>query len=1462
MRKYDHIIRTSYQKDLISLSAAAYSDNTKHIPHNWINITEVLNRGYGLDAKYLSDDNLHVNIKTSHLVSFFAATASASLYMNVDSGNIAISFRGTDSWEDWEDYASFDEHLRDLGPFLNSVDQFIRDQEIGTVFVTGHSLGGALVESYLKSRGDGEIAGESYFGLAVASPTATHPDPKSPDDRLLNIGIENDRVYSFRGTKGDNAVQNLFLSHNRSDDYLDLIAHDISNSYSFVFDQVLLSQFYDDTTRYSYVIVDISDVTHVDDAIENALNIFNHHDAGVSEDYLILGGNEETDYVADEKRVFSSEHDILVGALGSDTLEGFEGNDTLIGSPGLSPDGDRSIQFVGDTDVLSGGPGFDTFYGTAEQLDGDRIIDIEHGDVIHLTDISVTVDNLSVTSSGIDVSTGSKSFSILVDNADSLTYFPTASRSGDGTEILAVDLAEPQLFMYTARGIEVALSKDTTALILGENSYSLSSDENSDLVYLADRNRIYIEEVWPEYRWHNEWTIGTRRFDKIDVSTSSENLISPEVSETYLATFTAPFVGEQNYRSYDFDTEYIGENEYVTVRTLIPSSSSSEQTPVSSSAMFNQIVHLKEGVFPETYTNTDKYTGSDTSVGNDIPAVTYLESGVNIRELSYGASGEIALLIEELQSDGLLISRTQYISIFSREEFLIEATQNGSPAFTDELPKTALPEEHLILNIDLLEDGNVAVYYLDDGTRSLGIYDVSTGKVEKVSKFDPEIYQFEFLGSSGDLRQLFEDTEVTPTDTDDPGGFTEEEREAILKSLERTNFEDIEDVDTEEPEIDPPFTVPPILDYLQDLIGVDEDTSFTGDLIKAGSPSIEGLTFSLAEDGSPAFGEVVVDQGGQFTYIPSPNFNGDDAFTVDATDAVGEVHTKTVNVSVNSVDDPATARSLSLTLLEDQQITGSLTVDDPDVDNSDDLSLDLVVPSTDLFSSGYSYYLVEGRGPKHGVVEISSDGGFLYTPFENYSGSDNFTFEVDLGDGTVDQADVSLLINSVNDGPVASDAEYEVLFGEAFSAQLVAQDVDSDELEFRASPNYPTDTGALTVTGDGTFTFTPDNAKTGGAVFGFIVEDHEGATDTGFIRITYTSPNTPTDENDQPAAADNLQPVAVNASYEAIFGETVTAQLVGSDPDSDQIAFSLAPDYPANNGDLSISSDGTFTFVPSNERTGGEVFGFFVTDEEGGQDLGYVRITYKFADISENEETASPVQPVDPVDLKDIARDQASFQNEAGDFIGSSASDMIYGGSGDESFYGGRGDDNVYGRAGKDEISGGAGSDKLCGNGGSDHLRGNGGKDTLEGGAGRDKLEGNGGKDLLNGNGGWDSLDGGAGRDILVGGGGKDLLEGGAGKDEIFGGGGRDHIIGGRGNDVLTGNGGADRFIFDLSSGRDRITDFKQGQDKIQILDEETGFDELFISQVGANTLIRFGNTRVIVETDDAGEFSNSDFIF
>lgn len=137
--------------------------------------------------------------------------------------------------------------------------------------------------------------------------------------------------------------------------------------------------------------------------------------------------------------------------------------------------------------------------------------------------------------------------------------------------------------------------------------------------------------------------------------------------------------------------------------------------------------------------------------------------------------------------------------------------------------------------------------------------------------------------------------------------------------------------------------------------------------------------------------------------------------------------------------------------------------------------------------------------------------------------------------------------------------------------------------------------------------------------------------------------------------------------------------------------------------------------------------------------------------------------------------------------------------------------------------------------------------------------------DVLIGNAKANKLEGRGGDDVLVGKKGKDFLQGDAGNDILSGGRGRDTLIGGVGDDKLTGGKLKDVFVFDgtQDEGRDRITDFQDGLDRIRI--EGESFADLTIKQAGGGSNTRIlldSGTEIILLNVDKADIGIDDFIF
>lgn len=200
----------------------------------------------------------------------------------------------------------------------------------------------------------------------------------------------------------------------------------------------------------------------------------------------------------------------------------------------------------------------------------------------------------------------------------------------------------------------------------------------------------------------------------------------------------------------------------------------------------------------------------------------------------------------------------------------------------------------------------------------------------------------------------------------------------------------------------------------------------------------------------------------------------------------------------------------------------------------------------------------------------------------------------------------------------------------------------------------------------------------------------------------------------------------------------------------------------------------------------------------------------------------------------------------------------------------------LHGRQGDDILVAGEGADELRGGGGSDgvsyqqstsriwvDLRGN--MESQHGAAGDrlfniENVSGSAFNDLILADGKNNTLEGQAGNDTIYAREGADVVRGGAGNDKLHG---------QRGNDVLSGGAGSDVFYFDDGDGRDQVTDFQIGSDRLDFsrVGPVSDLGDLVISDGSGGAVVRYVGdggavAEVVLRGVGARDLGLSDFLF
>ncbi|PSW85263.1 tandem-95 repeat protein [Photobacterium damselae] len=402
------------------------------------------------------------------------------------------------------------------------------------------------------------------------------------------------------------------------------------------------------------------------------------------------------------------------------------------------------------------------------------------------------------------------------------------------------------------------------------------------------------------------------------------------------------------------------------------------------------------------------------------------------------------------------------------------------------------------------------------------------------------------------LAQTHYDTELSQSNTFD-----------VFPSFESTP------IATEPSAPTPPDNKPPVIvDINGQPIGDDlnvevaEDSSINGQLTATDADG-DDLTFELVDGSEPTNGQVTVNPDGSWEYVPNPDFNGEDSFTVVVDDGNGGTDTITVTVNVTPVNDAPIGEDVSVETQEETAVTGQLTATDADGDN---------------------LTFKPGTNPENGSVTINADGSWEYVPNTDFYGEDSFTVVVDDGNGGTDTITVTVNVTPVNDAPEGDDVSAETQEETAVTGQLTATDVDGDNLTFKSGTNP--ENGSVTVNPDGSWEYVPNTDFHGEDSFTVVVDDGNGGTDT----ITVTVNVTPV----------NDVPVGENVSAETQEDTAVTGQLTATDVDGDNLTFK--PGTNPENGSVTINADGSWEYVPNPDFNGEDSFTVMVDDGNGGTD--------------------------------------------------------------------------------------------------------------------------------------------------------------------------------------------------------------------------------------------------------------------
>ena len=237
-------------------------------------------------------------------------------------------------------------------------------------------------------------------------------------------------------------------------------------------------------------------------------------------------------------------------------------------------------------------------------------------------------------------------------------------------------------------------------------------------------------------------------------------------------------------------------------------------------------------------------------------------------------------------------------------------------------------------------------------------------------------------------------------------------------------------------------------------------------------------------------------------FIPATDYDGTVTdFSYSLSDGTGSDSSNgTVSITITPVDDPPVAESKSVTVNEDSPGTnlGLLTPTTPDTGETLNITINQVPTAGEGIISNAGIPLAVSN-----AITPSELAGLSFVPNSNYDGTvTDFVYTLSDATGNDDsQGTVTITITPQNDFPVAIDDVFATNEGAILAGSVAANDTEGDG---PSTYSLAVDAmhGALALSSDGSFSYTPTAGFSGSDSFEYDLTDVDNELSSAFVTLT------------------------------------------------------------------------------------------------------------------------------------------------------------------------------------------------------------------------------------------------------------------------------------------------------------------------------------------------------------------------
>jgi VCBS repeat-containing protein len=270
-----------------------------------------------------------------------------------------------------------------------------------------------------------------------------------------------------------------------------------------------------------------------------------------------------------------------------------------------------------------------------------------------------------------------------------------------------------------------------------------------------------------------------------------------------------------------------------------------------------------------------------------------------------------------------------------------------------------------------------------------------------------------------------------------------------------------------------------------------------------------GATSAWTGDTTGTYGSFAIDTAGAWTYTLD-NADGDtdalaegetvtDTFTATVTDDFGATATQVVTVTITGTNDAPIATADTATTAENTVLTIDVLANDTDVDLSNTHTVDAV-----SVTSGSGTVAIVGN-----QVQWSPGTDYDYLAIGE-SATVELAYDMSDNDNGTDNSTVTITVEGSNDAPVAVGDSAFVTENDTINIDVLLNDSDIEGDTIEVTTAGGASNGTVTVNGDGTISYAPDDGFSGSDNFTYVIADEHGANSSSTVSVVVGVANSTT----------------------------------------------------------------------------------------------------------------------------------------------------------------------------------------------------------------------------------------------------------------------------------------------------------------------------------------------------------------